>query len=137
MNSIHVVALVSWREGCLLVVRKGDHPTWFQPGGKPEVGESLGAALRRELLEELNVELGELNHLGVFRTLAANEPNTELVADMFEAVVLGTPKVSQEIVDYRWMSVDELNDERIAPLIRDFVLPAFDPLRHDSPQIAN
>jgi 8-oxo-dGTP diphosphatase len=60
-----VVAGVIERNGVLLVSRrlKGTHLAgfWEFPGGKCEPGEGLGAALERELLEELGVssQIGE------------------------------------------------------------------------------
>jgi 8-oxo-dGTP diphosphatase len=57
---IVVAAAVVERDGRVLVTRRppGVHlgGLWEFPGGKCEAGESLDACLRRELLEELNVE---------------------------------------------------------------------------------
>jgi 8-oxo-dGTP diphosphatase len=57
---IVVAAAVVERDGKVLVTRRppGVHLSglWEFPGGKCEAGESLEACLRRELLEELNVE---------------------------------------------------------------------------------
>jgi mutator protein MutT len=57
---ITVAAAVVERDGKVLVTRRlpGVHLSglWEFPGGKCEPGESLETCLRRELLEELNVE---------------------------------------------------------------------------------
>jgi len=56
-DAVTVVAAVIERDGKLLITRRraGTHLAglWEFPGGKPEPGESLGAALRREIAEEL------------------------------------------------------------------------------------
>lgn len=59
-----VGAVVTDAEGRLLLVLRGREPgagLWSIPGGKVEPGESLEAALRREVLEEtaLEVDVGE------------------------------------------------------------------------------
>lgn len=57
---IVVLAAVVERNGAFLLTRRlaGTHlaGTWEFPGGKCEPGESHGACLRRELIEELGVD---------------------------------------------------------------------------------
>jgi 8-oxo-dGTP diphosphatase len=56
-----VVAGVLVRDGKVLICQRsaaGDHPgRWEFPGGKVEAGEGLEEALRRELREELAIEV--------------------------------------------------------------------------------
>jgi mutator protein MutT len=58
---VRVVAAVWIEEGRLLVARRGPGQRqaglWELPGGKVEPGESDGAALERELAEELGVQV--------------------------------------------------------------------------------
>ena len=62
------VAAVVLREGRLLLTQRpagGPHGLlWEFPGGKVEAGESVAAALRREILEELGVGARPLEILG-------------------------------------------------------------------------
>jgi A/G-specific adenine glycosylase len=58
----HVVAVgLLWRRGRVLIQRRPDEGLlgglWEFPGGKLEPGETLAACLRRELLEELGLEV--------------------------------------------------------------------------------
>lgn len=103
-------------------MRKRGFPTWFKPGGKPEPGESLEQALRREVREELATEIGPLTHMGRFVTQAANEPGHTLIADMFLGDLLGEPLPSAEISELAWKSRDELREGPTAPLILDYLL---------------
>ena len=56
-----VVAAVIEREGLFLLARRAAHKSdpgcWEFPGGKVEHGESPQAALIRELMEEMDVEI--------------------------------------------------------------------------------
>lgn len=60
-TSIEVAAGLVFREGRLLITqrRPQDHlgGLWEFPGGKREVNETFEACLRRELLEELGIEV--------------------------------------------------------------------------------
>ncbi len=65
---IDVVAALVEREGRILVVRRAAGQAqagkWEFPGGKVEAGESPAAALARELLEELGIEVTVGRRLG-------------------------------------------------------------------------
>jgi 8-oxo-dGTP pyrophosphatase MutT (NUDIX family) len=103
--SAGVVGVVLNGEGHVLLVEHVFHPQnpWGLPGGWIENYEDPADALRRELREELQLkievsivllaELGYGNHLD-FAYLC--QP-------------IGTiGKLSEELLDYRWVSVDEL-----------------------------
>ncbi|MGZ0707619.1 (deoxy)nucleoside triphosphate pyrophosphohydrolase [Coraliomargarita sp. W4R53] len=65
---IDVVCLVAIdRDNHILATQRAeDKPLgllWEFPGGKIDTGESAEAALRREIIEELGIELGELTRL--------------------------------------------------------------------------
>ena len=67
-TSIDVVCLVAIdQDGKILATQRAkDKPlplVWEFPGGKIDAGESAEYALRREIVEELGIELGELSRL--------------------------------------------------------------------------
>jgi 8-oxo-dGTP pyrophosphatase MutT (NUDIX family) len=51
------VAAVVLRSGLVLLAHTGDDEYWYLPGGRITLGESSGDALRREIREELGVEV--------------------------------------------------------------------------------
>jgi len=120
-----VAALVSDPDGRTLLVRKRGTGLFMNPGGKPEPGETHVEALRRELAEELGLDVSveSLAPLGTFRTLAANEPGHGLLAHCF-ALRLDDPRhaAAAEIEEARW--VDPASpDVALAPLASDHLLP--------------
>ena len=55
--TLRVRALIV-REEHLLLCRLSSRPVAFLPGGRVEAGETLEAAMRRELIEETGVDPG-------------------------------------------------------------------------------
>ncbi len=125
---IHVsAAVITDADGRLLLVRKAGTTAFMQPGGKPEPGETPAETLARELAEEvgLHVDPDALEPLGAFRASAANEPGFEVVADVFR-VDIGDqrPAPDAEIAELRWVTAATASGIEVAPLAREYFLPA-------------
>lgn len=67
VKSVEVVAALIFRDEQLLICQRKDNAPfplrWEFPGGKVEKGESHEMALRRELREELGIEVGDLKQV--------------------------------------------------------------------------
>lgn len=105
---IRVAAAVVERDGCFLLTRRpeGTHLEghWEFPGGKCEAGETLESCLRREMREELGVEIairGE--RLAVRR----HEGGRALAVHFFDVSLVGEPepRLGQAV---RWVPRAEL-----------------------------
>ena len=127
-RSIRVsAAVITDDEGRLLMVRKAGTTAFMQPGGKPEPGESAAETLSRELAEEVGIHVDpeHLHPLGEFTAAAANEPGFEVVADVFSADIgAQIPVIAAEIAELRWIGPADATDLEVAPLAREYFLPA-------------
>jgi 8-oxo-dGTP diphosphatase len=118
---ITVVGLVHVEAGRLLVVRSRNKKAFYLPGGKIEPGESLADALRREVREELEVELGTPEILKRYVAPAYGEGEGAMV-DMtcFTASLLGTPRPAGEIAELTYVNRDEYRSHvETAPAIHE------------------
>ncbi|MDX3664410.1 NUDIX domain-containing protein [Streptomyces sp. ID05-26A] len=118
---ITVVGLVHVEAGRLLVVRSRNKKAFYLPGGKIEPGESLEDAVRREVREELGVELDEPSQLKRYISLAYGEGEGAMV-DMtcFTARLLGTPRPTGEIAELTYVTRDEYREHaETAPAIHE------------------
>ena len=112
--------------GRVLMVRKRGTDAFFNPGGKPEPGETPEQCAVRELREEMGLELdpGELLPLGRFRAAAANEADTVVLADVFRAPApldrLPVPR--SEIEEARFVD-PAFPEPGWAPLFTERILP--------------
>ncbi|MCQ4315409.1 NUDIX domain-containing protein [Stutzerimonas zhaodongensis] len=112
--------------GRLLIVRKRGTRFYMLPGGKIEQGEGSLDALRRELHEELGLDIGAsaLQPLGHFRSRAANEPDHWVEADVFIGNLKGPAKAQAEIETVAWLKLHAQLEGDLAPLLREQVIPA-------------
>ncbi|MGT2468756.1 MAG: NUDIX domain-containing protein [Mesorhizobium sp.] len=113
--------------GRLLLVRKRGTKAFMQAGGKIEPGELPAVALARELREELGivVDPGAASHLGSFSAPAANEPETQVEAELFELSIAGEPVPAAEIEEMIWLNPEAEAGFELAPLTATFVLPRY------------
>jgi 8-oxo-dGTP diphosphatase len=124
---IHVAAALTVDgEGRALMVRKHGTTMFMQPGGKIEPGESALDAVRRELGEELGLDLPAeaFTWLGTFEEDAANEPGHRVLAEVFTLTIdASTPTAAAEIAESRWVDPLDPGDIDLAPLSSRTLLP--------------
>lgn len=89
---------------------------WEFPGGKVHAGESQLDAARRELAEELGVEVTSLGA----PLLSVHDEGSPFVIEFIEVVMVGTP-AAHEHEAIGWFSIDELRGMALAPADARFV----------------
>lgn len=115
-------AIIENEQGQILIARrrqgKSQEGLWEFPGGKLERGETPEACLRRELLEEMNIEIAPYEPFGV------NEHDYGSVQVRLFAYkakfVRGVIRLTDHD-EYRWAGVDELKEYAWAPADVPFV----------------
>lgn len=109
-----VVAAVTQREGRYLLCQRAPEKhhggMWEFPGGKVEPGETDAQTLRRELMEELAVELaGEPILVG-----EVTDPSGEFHICFLQCAVIGSPKcIEHQAVG--WFGAVEVEGLDLAP----------------------
>jgi len=118
-----VVAAAIVEDGKVLLVSKRAAPdVFYLPGGKPDDGETPLATLARELQEELGVTFDEAEPFAVVEDVAALE-GTPMEMHVFLATVRGAVTPRAEIAALAWVGAQGDPPGRLAPAIRNHVLP--------------
>ncbi|QBD76452.1 NUDIX domain-containing protein [Ktedonosporobacter rubrisoli] len=105
-NVIDKLAWIYIENKRLLCTRSKGKDTWYIPGGKREPAETDWQALRREVKEELDVELrpGSIKFFGKFEAQAHGKAEGILVRmTCYTAEFAGTISASSEIEEVCWL----------------------------------
>ena len=127
MGSLHdavqvVAGILSDAAGRVLLARRphGAHlaGTWEFPGGKIEAGESAEDALRRELREELGVEIGAIEPL---ISVPWRYPRKSIVLHAFRVLDYRGEAHAHEHAALRWLEPTAAHDLEMPPPDRPIV----------------
>jgi mutator protein MutT len=119
---VTVVAAIIRRATRILITRRLNDVHlpgyWEFPGGKVEVGESLQAALQREILEELGLKI----HVEAeYFTVAHAYPSRTVRLHFFNcSIVEGEPQ-QIGVADLRWVEPAELEQFQFPPADNELI----------------
>jgi 8-oxo-dGTP pyrophosphatase MutT (NUDIX family) len=130
---VGALALIE-RDEELLLERRSDSGQWGLIGGSIEVSESIGEALRREVMEETGLTVRGHELFGVFSNpkRIAHYPDGNIVrviAFVFRVEVEGFDalRMSEESLEMRFFGRDELRNldvvETMRPIIERYLSP--------------
>ncbi len=112
MKKVHVTAAVIIQDHKILCVQRNENmydyisKKWEFPGGKVEENEQLEDTIKREILEELNININVISFL-----IQVNHqyPDFKLKMDTFLCEINHGELELKEHIDYKWLSVNELH----------------------------
>ena len=131
-DHIHVVAAILWhpeRSDRFLIAQrqKGKHleDYWEFPGGKLEAGETPWPALKREIVEEIGVDLIDGSP---FIRVYHRYPERNVLLDTWLVQGFHGEVTACEQQALKWIAVDEIENYRFPPAD----LPILDLIRHNA-----
>jgi mutator protein MutT len=101
-------AIIRRNQHILLTRRRPDAHLpnlWEFPGGKVEAGESLKAALRRELQEELGIQIEVLDES---YTTTHHYPAKSVELHFFDCTIIDGEPRAIEVAEFRWVKSSDL-----------------------------
>lgn len=127
--SQHIVkyAAAIIRDRKILFVRDKGEDFFKNVGGKIENNETSEECLKREINEELGVDLINTPqyYFSLPVTKAANNPDVTIEIHLYKCEIEGNPKPSAEIEELHWLSKQEFEQDKIKLTyqIKDFIVP--------------
>lgn len=128
MKTIRVVAAIIMENGRVFSTQRGYgefKDGWEFPGGKIEPGETPEAAIKREIMEELDTEIEVVNLLD---TVEYDYPTFHLSMDCFICKIKSGNLLLKEHEAARWLTLETLDsvewlpaDQGIAEQIRNIL----------------
>ena len=122
------VSAAIFRDGKILLVRRAKSPArgfYSLPGGRVEFGETLHAALHREVAEETALKV-EIVDLAAWREVV---PETGggghyLIMSFAARWSAGEPVLNDELDDYKWLAPDALGELKITGGLQEVIQSA-------------
>jgi 8-oxo-dGTP diphosphatase len=122
------VSAAIFRDGKILLVRRARFPAkgvYSLPGGRVEIGETVHAALHREVKEETALKI-EIADLAAWReVLPAAEGGGHYVILSFAARwSAGEVVLNEELDDHKWLAPDALGELKVTEGLFDVIQSA-------------
>jgi 8-oxo-dGTP diphosphatase len=128
MKTIEVVAAIIIENSKILCVQRGENKYSYIskkyefPGGKIEAGETKEDALKREILEELKMEIYDLKE---FITISHQYPDFNIIMHSYVCKSQEKQVTLSEHIDFCWLTKDNLNQldwaEADVPIVNELM----------------
>jgi ADP-ribose pyrophosphatase YjhB (NUDIX family) len=122
------VSAAIFRDDRILLVRRARSPAkgyYSLPGGRVEFGETLHAALHREVDEETALKI-EIVGLAGWREVVpgAGGGGHYLIMSFAARWTSGEPVLNDELDDYRWLAPDAIGDLKVTGGLQEVIRQA-------------
>lgn len=121
-NTVVVVyALIKNSKNEFLIIKRARHDSmpgvWEMPGGTLEFGEGLEEGVKREVMEEVNLDVEVLNPINFDSRVKGNLFKTHKVRIAFKVNLKAKfdVKLSRDHSEYRW--VKKITDEKVSSFL--------------------
>ena len=122
------VSAAIFRDSKILLVRRARSPAkgfYSLPGGRVEFGETLHAALHREVDEETSLKI-EIVDLAGWREVVPGPAGGGhyLIMSFAARWTAGEPVLNAELDDFRWLRPDTLGDLKVTGGLQEVIQSA-------------
>jgi len=123
MNKIKKAGALIFRDKKFLIVKPHGKPFYINPGGKYGEGESAVDCLRRELKEELGIEMISCKHYKTYEIEKAAHSNLPLSLELYIVEIKGEMKPSSEIEKLAWLNKEDFENKKfnLAPSFSKYI----------------
>lgn len=111
-RGVSVDAIIIHDKQQILLIKRGAEPFkgyWGLVGGYIEWDESAEDAVKREVKEEIGMQVTETRLIGVY-TKPERHPK-QVINIAYAVTAIGEPKAGDDAVEYQWTSLSQLPDE--------------------------
>ena len=127
------VSAAIFRDDRILLVRRARSPArgfYSLPGGRVEFGESLHAALHREVDEETGLRIDIVGLAGWREVLPGTSGGGHYLIMSFAVHWIGRePVLNDELDDFKWLAPDALGDLKLTGGLPEVVAAAWGLIR--------
>jgi 8-oxo-dGTP diphosphatase len=118
---VNKIAAIILKNKKFLCVKEQDLDVLITPGGKQESKENDEETLKRELKEELNVDLISMKFLRTFKD-KVYQNNDDLILKAYFANISGVPKPTSEIEKMFWVN-SKFKEIKLSTAIEKQIIP--------------